>query len=105
MSNENPRSGFQERESDNLKNVVAAITSAQKQQDELWTRITATRTKDGLIPLDWPLIREYMDSVRRTQSLLSDLETVGAQYEARYGKARQTRIKVLPATLPPRKPK
>ena len=85
--------GSQDRESHGLKQVVSAITSSQKRQDELWTQITATRTKEGLIPLDWPLLREYVEAVGRTHSLMSDLETVGAEYEARYGKARQDKRK------------
>ena len=103
MSNEIAKGGSADWESHSLKYVVAAITSAQKRQEELWMQITATRNKDGVIPIDWPLLQEFVESVRRTHSLMIDLETVGKEYEARYGKARQKKVKVLAAT--PRKPK
>lgn len=105
MKNDEPKGGSADWESHSLKYVVSAITSAQKRQDELWTQITATRNKEGLIPVDWPVIQEYVESVRRTHSLMVDLETVGREYEARYGKARQAKRKAPEAGVVPRKPK
>jgi hypothetical protein len=63
--------------------VVAAIESAEKRQRSLWKKVTAKRTKDGVIALDWPLINEYVEACRRLHSLMIDLETVGHEYEVK----------------------
>jgi hypothetical protein len=74
-----------------LKYVVNAITSAQRRQHKLWNQIAARRKADGTIPVDWPAIEEYVEAVRRTHSLMIDLETVGREYEARFSSTRKPR--------------
>jgi hypothetical protein len=73
-------------ETHSLRYVINAIASAQKRQHKLWNQIAATRNKNGLIPVDWPLIEEYVEAVRRTHSMMIDLETVGSEYEGKFGR-------------------
>ena len=74
-------------ETRSLKFVVYAIASAERRQHKLWTAIHKKRTKAGLIPIHWPAIEEYVESVRRTHSLMMDLEAVGKEFEAKSAKA------------------
>lgn len=78
-------SGKADWETHSLKYVVNALDSAQKRQQKLWKALVAKRGKDGLLPVDWPSIEEYVESVRRTYSMMVDLETVGAEYEKKFG--------------------
>lgn len=80
-------------ETHSLRYVINAIGSAQKRQQKLWNQVAATKKKDGVIPVDWPLIEEYVESVRRTHSLMIDLETVGSEYEGRFGRTGRPRTK------------
>jgi hypothetical protein len=89
-------SGKQDWETHSLKYVINAIGSAQKRQQKLWNQVAATRNKDGLVPVDWPLIEEYVESVRRTYCMMIDLETVGAEYEQKFGKTGRPRTKPAP---------
>ena len=86
-------SGKVDWETHSLRYVINAIGSAQKRQQKLWNQLAATRTKEGLIPVDWPLIEEYVESVRRTYCMMIDLETVGAEYEGKFGKSGRPRTK------------
>ena len=70
-------------ETHSLKYVVAAIESAEKRQRSLWKKIAATRTRDGVIAIDWPLINDYVEACRRLHSLMIDLETVGHEYQVK----------------------
>jgi hypothetical protein len=70
-------------ETRSLKYVISAIDSAQSRQQKLWNDIMGARGKDGLIPIRWPLIEEFVESCRRTYSLMIDLETVASEYEAK----------------------
>jgi hypothetical protein len=79
-------SGKTDWEVHSLRYVVNAITSAQKRQQKLWNQLAGRRTADGLIPIDWPLIEEYVEAVRRTYSLMVDLETVSSEFERKFGK-------------------
>ncbi len=88
MSTANVRdkgSGKVDWERHSLKYIVYAINSAQKRQQKLWNAIIRTRTKDGGIPVDWPSIEDYVESVRRTNSLMIDIETVGREHDAKHG--------------------
>lgn len=78
-------------ETHSLRYVVNAIASAQKRQQKLWNQVLAGRTKEGLIPVDWPLIEEYVEAVRRTHSMMVDLETVGSEYEAKHSRSSRGR--------------
>ena len=90
MSNvEDKGGGKVDWETHSLKYVVNAIASAQRRQQKLWNQIAASRRKDGVIPINWPLIEEYVESVRRTHSMMVDLETVGSEYEAKAGSRRR----------------
>jgi hypothetical protein len=80
-------------ETHSLRYVINAIGSAQKRQHKLWNQLAATRRNNGIIPVDWPLIEEYVESVRRTHSLMIDLETVGSEYESRFGRTGRPRTK------------
>jgi hypothetical protein len=73
-------------ETHSLKYVINAISSAQKRQHKLWNQIAGSRKGDGTIPVDWPLIEEYVESVRRTHALMIDLETVGSEFEQKFGR-------------------
>jgi hypothetical protein len=92
-------SGKADWETHSLRYVVNAIDSAQKRQQKLWKSIAATRTGNGLIPVDWPLIEDYVEAVRRTYSMMIDLETVGSEYEAKFGKTGRARTKAPAAKL------
>ncbi len=72
-------------ETHSLRYVVRAIDSAQKHQQKLWAAIAATRTRDGLIAIDWSLIDEFTESCRRGSSLMTDLETVAREYQEKTG--------------------
>lgn len=79
-------------ETRSLHYVVNAILSAEKRQHRLWKQLSAKRTKAGLIPILWPAIEEYVESVRRTHALMFDLEQVAKEYEAKNRKsARKTK--------------
>jgi hypothetical protein len=84
-------------ETHSLRYVINAIASAQKRQHKLWNQIFATRTRDGLIPVDWPLIEEYVEAVRRTHAMMIDLETVGSEYEGKFGRTGRPRSKAKAA--------
>ena len=84
-------------ETHSLKYVVNAISSAQKRQQKLWNQIAASRTKAGIIPVNWPLIEEYVEAVRRTHSMMVDLETVGSEYEAKFSRRARGRKAAKPA--------
>jgi hypothetical protein len=86
-------SGKADWETHSLRYVVNAIASAQKRQQKLWSQIAATRTAAGLVPVDWPVIEEYVEAVRRTHSLMIDLETVGSEYEGKFGATGRPRTK------------
>lgn len=90
-------SGKADWETHSLRYVVSAITSAQRRQQKLWNQLAATRTAAGVIPVDWPRIEEYVEAVRRTYSLMIDLETVGAEFERKFGKGGSKRTKAAPA--------
>jgi hypothetical protein len=97
MSNERDKgSGKIDWETHSLRYVINAIGSAQKRQQKLWSQLAATRTGEGLISVDWPLIEEYVESVRRTYCMMIDLETVGAEYEGKFGKTGRPRAKAKP---------
>lgn len=100
-------SGKKDWETHSLRYVVNALESAQKRQQKLWKALHAQRNKDGLIPVDWPSIEDYVESVRRTYSMMVDLETVGAEYEAKFGRTGRPRTKkaAKPAAKKPRKKK
>lgn len=98
-------SGKADWETHSLKYVINAIGSAQKRQHKLWNQLAATRTKEGLVPVDWPLIEEYVESVRRTFCMMVDLETVGAEYEKKFGKSGRPRSKAKKAKASARKKK
>ncbi|MBM4195888.1 MAG: hypothetical protein FJ197_02135 [Gammaproteobacteria bacterium] len=88
MSTANVRdkgSGKVDWERHSLKYIVYAINSAQKRQHKLWSAIVRTRRADGSIPVDWPAIEDYVESVRRTHSLMIDIETVGREHDAKHG--------------------
>jgi hypothetical protein len=70
-------------ETRSFKYVLGAIDSAQRRQQKLWDAIINTRGKDGLVPIKWPAIEEFVESCRRTHSLMIDLETVAGEYEAK----------------------
>lgn len=78
-------------ETHSLKYVLNAIQSAQKRQQKLWNQLFGTRTAAGTIPVDWPLIEEYVESVRRTHALMIDLETVGNEFETKFGRSGRPR--------------
>jgi succinate dehydrogenase/fumarate reductase flavoprotein subunit len=84
-------SGKVDWETHSLRYVVNALDSAQKRQGKLWKALVAKRGKDGLIPVDWPSIEDYVESVRRTYSMMVDLETVGAEYEKKFGRTGRPR--------------
>jgi len=84
-------SGKADWETHSLKYVVNALDSAQKRQQKLWKALVAKRSKAGLIPVDWPSIEDYVESVRRTYSMMVDLETVGAEYEKKFGRSGRPR--------------
>lgn len=86
-------SGKKDWETHSLKYVINAIGSAQKRQHRLWNQLAATRRADGTIPIEWPLIEEYVESVRRTHALMIDLETVAREYEAKFGRPRRSAAK------------
>ncbi len=86
-------SGKVDWETHSLRFVINAINSAQKRQHKLWNGIAASRTGEGIIPVDWPLIEEYVESVRRTYAMMIDLETVGAEYERKFGRTGRPRSK------------
>jgi hypothetical protein len=71
-------------ETRSFKYVLGAIDSAQRRQQKLWDAIINTRGKDGLVPIKWPAIEEFVESCRRTHSLMIDLETVAGEYEAKF---------------------
>lgn len=89
-------SGKVDWETHSLRYVINAIDSAQKRQQKLWREIAATRKSDGIIPVDWPLIEEYVESVRRTHAMMIDLETVGAEYEGKFGRTGRPRSRAKP---------
>jgi hypothetical protein len=91
-------SGKVDWERHSLKYVIYAINSAQKRQQKLWNAIARSRNKDGLVPVDWPNFEEYIESVRRTHSLMIDLETVGTEHDRKHGASGRARSK------PARKP-
>lgn len=80
-------------ETHSLRYVVNAIGSAQARQQKLWRQVAATRRTNGTIAVDWPLIEEFIESVRRTHSLMIDLETVGSEYEHKFGRTGRPRVK------------
>lgn len=84
-------SGKADWETHSLRYVVNALDSAQKRQQKLWKALVAKRNKAGLIPVDWPSIEDYVESVRRTYSMMVDLETVGAEYEKKFGRSGRPR--------------
>lgn len=84
-------------ETHSLKYVINAIGSAQRRQQKLWNQIAASRRKDGVIPINWPLIEDYVESVRRTHSMMVDLETVASEYEAKSGRRKRAAAKPAPA--------
>lgn len=86
-------SGKVDWETHSLRYVINAISSAQKRQQKLWNQLAASRTREGLVPVDWPLIEEYVEAVRRTFCMMVDLETVGAEYEKKFGKSGRPRSK------------
>ena len=89
MSTANVRdkgSGKADWERHSLKYIVYAINSAQKRQQKLWNALVRTRKGDGTIPVDWPAIEEFVESVRRTHSLMIDLETVGREHDRKHGR-------------------
>jgi hypothetical protein len=87
-------------ETHSLRYVVNAVNSAQTRQQKLWRQLAATRKTNGTIPVDWPLIEEFIESVRRTHSLMIDLETVGSEFEQKFGRTGRPRAK--PARTPPK---
>jgi hypothetical protein len=76
-------------ETRSLQYVVNAIESAEKRQHKLWKQIHKKRTKAGLIPIHWPAIEEYVEAVRRTHSLMIDLEMVGKEFQTKSARARK----------------
>lgn len=84
-------------ETHSLRYVVNAIGSAEKRQQKLWRQIAGSRTKDGIIPIDWPLIEQYVEAVRRLHSMMVDLETVGSEYEAKFSRGRRKPARSAPA--------
>lgn len=101
-------SGKADWETHSLRYVLNAIGSAQKRQHKLWNQLAATRRKDGLIPIDWPLIEDYVESVRRTFCMMVDLETVSREYEAKFGRGKgrgKAKAKATPARKKARRKK
>ncbi len=92
-------------ETHSLKYVVNAIQSAQKRQQKLWNQLFATRTAAGTMPIDWPLIEEYVEAVRRTHAMMIDLETVGREYEAKFSRGRRARGRKTAARASAAKPR
>ena len=92
-------------ETHSLRYVINAIASAQKRQQKLWNQILASRTKQGIIPINWPLIEQYVESVRRTHSMMVDLETVGSEYEAKFSRRSRGAKPARTARAKPRKKK
>ncbi len=92
-------------ETHSLRYVINAISSAQKRQQKLWNQIAASRTSAGIIPVNWPLLEEYVEAVRRTHSMMVDLETVGAEFERKFGTRAKGRKAAKPARAAVRKKK
>lgn len=93
-------SGKADWETHSLRYVINALASAQKRQQKLWNQLSGTRTSKGIVPVDWPIIEEYVESVRRTYSMMIDLETVGAEYEDKFGRTGRERTRPAPARTP-----
>lgn len=65
-----------------LAYVDNATVTAEKRQQKLWKAVTARRGKGGILPLNDPLLDEYIEAARMTASLMIDIEMVRDEYLA-----------------------